>query len=346
MCPSRPSSSCWAAPRVAHRRGGAPTRTHLNLGATAFLRWNVFQRLSELGVAANDLTDAALNPVTHFKAQLGGDLADVPGPREPRIAALPEGPEIPRARRVVRRRREARRAAASRREGADEEGRPMTGAERLCRTLEALGVGHSSSDCRARRTSALFEALRTSRLRTVVATHELAASFMANGYARASGRPGVLATIPGPGLHLRADGSRRGLSRLDSPAPHPGTARRRAGPPLPAPGAGPARDRWSRSSSGCSKPEPIEAIEAASRRRVRALPVGRARPGGRARPPPGSKPTQVRRARVDAGAAAPPTPARRRISERRAGRGAPAVVSTSAREPSGPPRSCARSWNP
>ncbi len=47
---------------------------YLNLGATAFLRWNVFKRLSEQGVTANDLTDAPLNPVTHFKAQLGGDL--------------------------------------------------------------------------------------------------------------------------------------------------------------------------------------------------------------------------------------------------------------------------------
>ncbi len=47
---------------------------YLNLGATAFLRWNVFKRLSEQGVTANDLTDAPLSPVTHFKAQLGGDL--------------------------------------------------------------------------------------------------------------------------------------------------------------------------------------------------------------------------------------------------------------------------------
>ena len=27
-----------------------------------------------MGFTANDLTDADLNPVTHFKAQLGGDL--------------------------------------------------------------------------------------------------------------------------------------------------------------------------------------------------------------------------------------------------------------------------------
>ena len=75
----------------------------------------------------------------------------------------------------------------------------MTGGERLCRVLEDLGVdtvfglpGTQNVD--------LFEALRTSWLRTVVPTHQVAASFMANGYARAAGRPGVLVTIPGPGF--------------------------------------------------------------------------------------------------------------------------------------------------
>ena len=61
---------------------------------------------------------------------------------------------------------------------------------------------------------ALFEALRKSRLRTIVATHELAASFMANGYARASGRPGVLLTIPGPGFTYSLTGLAEAL--LDS----------------------------------------------------------------------------------------------------------------------------------
>jgi acetolactate synthase-1/2/3 large subunit len=46
----------------------------------------------------------------------------------------------------------------------------------------------------------LFDALRPSRIRTVVATHELAAGFMANGYARASGRVGVVVVIQGPGF--------------------------------------------------------------------------------------------------------------------------------------------------
>ena len=59
---------------VTHTASAAADAAHLKLGATAFLRWNVFGRLAELGYAANDLTDANLSPVTHFKAQLGGDL--------------------------------------------------------------------------------------------------------------------------------------------------------------------------------------------------------------------------------------------------------------------------------
>lgn len=46
----------------------------LKLGAHAFLRWRVFEALAALGYRSNDLTDAALNPVTHFKSQLGGQL--------------------------------------------------------------------------------------------------------------------------------------------------------------------------------------------------------------------------------------------------------------------------------
>jgi hypothetical protein len=59
---------------VSHTACAATDAAHRNLGATAFLRWEVFRRLAVEGIAANDLTDASLNPVTHFKAQLGGDL--------------------------------------------------------------------------------------------------------------------------------------------------------------------------------------------------------------------------------------------------------------------------------
>lgn len=53
---------------------------------------------------------------------------------------------------------------------------------------------------------ALFEALRRSSIRTIVPTHELAAAFMAGAYYRVSGQPGILATIPGPGLGLALNG--------------------------------------------------------------------------------------------------------------------------------------------
>ena len=59
---------------VSHTVCAAADPAHLDSGATAFLRWKTFEALSALGYAGNDLTDAALNPVTHFKSQLGGDL--------------------------------------------------------------------------------------------------------------------------------------------------------------------------------------------------------------------------------------------------------------------------------
>lgn len=47
---------------------------------------------------------------------------------------------------------------------------------------------------------ALFESLRRSGIRIVSTTHEQGAAFMANGYGRATGKPGVFITVPGPGL--------------------------------------------------------------------------------------------------------------------------------------------------
>jgi len=44
------------------------------LGGSAFLRWSSFESLAARGYQGNDLTDATLNPVTHFKSQLGGSL--------------------------------------------------------------------------------------------------------------------------------------------------------------------------------------------------------------------------------------------------------------------------------
>jgi hypothetical protein len=59
---------------VTHTVAAAADPEFLQMGATAFLRWKVFEALSAAGVAANDLTDASLNSVTHFKSQLGGEL--------------------------------------------------------------------------------------------------------------------------------------------------------------------------------------------------------------------------------------------------------------------------------
>lgn len=59
---------------VTHTVAAAADAAFLSLGASAFLRWQVFEALSAEGYTGNDLTDAELNPVTHFKSQLGGDL--------------------------------------------------------------------------------------------------------------------------------------------------------------------------------------------------------------------------------------------------------------------------------
>ena len=75
----------------------------------------------------------------------------------------------------------------------------IIGSELLCSCLEQLEIncvfGLPGSE-----NLELYEALRHSSIRTVLATHELAATFMANGYYRSSGRLGVVLTVPGPGI--------------------------------------------------------------------------------------------------------------------------------------------------
>ena len=75
----------------------------------------------------------------------------------------------------------------------------LTGAEALSRALVESGVqvvfGIPGVD-----NLALFEALRRSGIRIIPTTHEQGAAFMANGYGRATGKPGVFVTVPGPGL--------------------------------------------------------------------------------------------------------------------------------------------------
>lgn len=59
---------------VSHTVCAGADADYLKMGVNPFLRWKVFEDLSGRGFAGNDLTDAALNPVTHFKSQLGADL--------------------------------------------------------------------------------------------------------------------------------------------------------------------------------------------------------------------------------------------------------------------------------
>jgi len=63
------------AHRTSHTISAAADPALQSTGANPFLRWHAFEALAKDGYAQNDLTDAALNPVTHFKAQFGGTLS-------------------------------------------------------------------------------------------------------------------------------------------------------------------------------------------------------------------------------------------------------------------------------
>jgi len=69
----------------------------------------------------------------------------------------------------------------------------------LIGALEALGVGPRVRHT-GRAQSRTVPRLPRSRIRHVTGRHEQGLGFMADGYARASGRPGVCFTITGPGL--------------------------------------------------------------------------------------------------------------------------------------------------
>src|SRR4051794_19845534 len=74
-----------------------------------------------------------------------------------------------------------------------------SGAAQLCSVLALRGVTHAFG-VPGTQNVALFDALRESRIHSVLTTSELAAGFMAIGYYRASGRLAPLVTIPGPGF--------------------------------------------------------------------------------------------------------------------------------------------------
>ncbi len=82
---------------VTHTVSAGADPAHLKSGVTPFLRWKAFERLAALGYSANDLTDAALNPVTHFKSQLGGTLEPLLEIRRPASVRFRLGTGLTRA---------------------------------------------------------------------------------------------------------------------------------------------------------------------------------------------------------------------------------------------------------
>ncbi|SEG87998.1 acetolactate synthase-1/2/3 large subunit [Nonomuraea solani] len=80
-----------------------------------------------------------------------------------------------------------------------------TAAHALVAQLEELGVEYVFGTC-GHTNIAVLDALADSSIRFVIARHEQAAAHAADGYARASGKPGVLLVHVGPGLTNAATG--------------------------------------------------------------------------------------------------------------------------------------------
>lgn len=73
------------------------------------------------------------------------------------------------------------------------------GADAICAALKTAGVD-TVFGVPGTQTVGFYEALRLAGIATVTATHELAATFMAQGYYRSSGQLSAVSAIPGPGF--------------------------------------------------------------------------------------------------------------------------------------------------
>lgn len=76
--------------------------------------------------------------------------------------------------------------------------KPLTGAEALIKCLEAQGVEHIFG-LPGGSAIPLFDALYESKIKTILVRHEQGATHMADGYARATGKVGVVLVTSGPG---------------------------------------------------------------------------------------------------------------------------------------------------
>lgn len=75
----------------------------------------------------------------------------------------------------------------------------MTGAKAIAATLKAEGADLVFGIPGAQQNE-MWDAFKTLGLPYLLVTHEYAASCAADGYARATGKPGVICVVPGPGL--------------------------------------------------------------------------------------------------------------------------------------------------
>lgn len=89
----------------------------------------------------------------------------------------------------------------------------MTGAQALVETLILEGTSCVYGIPGAQNNE-LWDAMKSRGLPYLLSTHEFSAACMADGYARSTGRPGVLCVVPGPGLTNSLSGI--GEALLDS----------------------------------------------------------------------------------------------------------------------------------
>src|SRR5207302_8868384 len=75
----------------------------------------------------------------------------------------------------------------------------MTGSEALAEALLAEGVGCVYGIPGAQENE-LWDTFKSKGLPYLLVTHEFSAAAMADGYARSTGKPGVLCVVPGPGV--------------------------------------------------------------------------------------------------------------------------------------------------
>src|SRR5262245_17073693 len=75
----------------------------------------------------------------------------------------------------------------------------MTGAEALAAALVTEGVGCVYGIPGAQENE-LWDTFKEKGVPYLLVTHEFSAACMADGYARSTGKPGVLCVVPGPGV--------------------------------------------------------------------------------------------------------------------------------------------------